>query len=103
MTVDLIREPKNFSGIENVFRIKGVLDLAHHIQKRVAQLVAHVFGARYADTVLSRKRTSELPNKHGGLIGNQSILSQILRRVQIQDRPDVKQTAGGVAVVTRLE
>ena len=50
--VDLVGESKNFSGIENVFRIKRALDLAHDIQERVAELFSHVLRARDADSVL---------------------------------------------------
>src|SRR5256885_845153 len=50
--VDLVCEPKNFSGIKNILRVEGAFDLPHHVQQRVAKLVAHVFGAGDADAVL---------------------------------------------------
>ena len=75
VVVDLVGEAKNFPGIENVFGIKGALDFAHHIEQRVAELVAHVFGARNSDSVLGRNRTLELAHERGSLIGDQSEFS----------------------------
>ena len=52
MIVDLVGEPENFPGIKNIFWIERALDFAHDVEKRVAKLIAHVFGARDPDTVL---------------------------------------------------
>src|ERR1700731_561695 len=49
--VDLVSEPENFPGIENVFWVERALDLAHDIQKRVSELITHVFRARDPDSV----------------------------------------------------
>ena len=54
MIVDLVGEAENFSWIENIFWIECALDLAHDIEQRVAKLIAHVLGARDADSVLGR-------------------------------------------------
>ena len=56
MIIDLVPAVvEDFSGIENVFRIECMFDCAHHFEQLVAQLFAHVFRARDADSVLSRK------------------------------------------------
>src|SRR3989442_15938483 len=52
MIVDLVGEAENFSGIENIFRIEGAFDFPHHIEERIAKLLAHVLCARNADSVL---------------------------------------------------
>src|SRR5437763_3240781 len=46
---------KNFSWIENAFRIERSLDLAHYSEQLIAELLAHVFRARDANTVLGGK------------------------------------------------
>src|SRR5207253_8440315 len=46
MIVDPVGESKNFSGVENVFWIERLLDFAHDVEKRIAELVAHIFRAR---------------------------------------------------------
>src|SRR5205809_5107226 len=46
---------ENFSWIENVFRIERSLDLAHYAEQLISELIAHVFRARDANTVLGRK------------------------------------------------
>src|SRR5438309_2325546 len=55
--VDLVGEPENFSGIENVFRVERALDFAHDIEERVTELLAHVFRARDPDSVFDCART----------------------------------------------
>ena len=69
-TAPTLIDLENFSGIENVFRVEGSFDLAQYVEQLVAELIAHVFGARDADAVLGRERTFELPHKRGGLIGD---------------------------------
>jgi len=59
---------ENLSGIENVFRIERAFDFAHHAEQLIAELLAHVFSARRADSVLGRKRAFELPDERGSLI-----------------------------------
>ena len=46
---------KNFSRIENIFWIERSLDLTHYPEQLIAELVAHVFRARDADTMLGGK------------------------------------------------
>src|ERR1700736_370708 len=101
--VDLVGEPENFSGIENIFWIERALDLAHDIQERIAELLAHVFRAGDPDSVFGRERTFELSNERGSLIGHEPELSQIVRAVEVENGTDMQQTARGMAVVTRLE
>src|SRR5262249_6119095 len=103
MIVDPVDKSKNLSRIENVFWIERALDFAHDVEECVAELVTHVFGARDANAMLGRDRTLELSNERGSPIGNKPILSQIRRRVKIEDRSHVKQTARGVTVVARLQ
>src|SRR5206468_8577230 len=97
--VDLVGESENLSGIENIFRIERALDLAHDVEERVAELVAHVFRACYSDPVLGRNRTFELADEGGGLIGHQPKFSQIVCAMEIENGPDVEQTARGVSVI----
>ena len=64
MIVDL--EPavvENFPGIKKIFRIEELLDLPHHAEQFVPDLLRHVFGPRHADTVLGRERSFELPDE----------------------------------------
>src|SRR5205823_461491 len=49
--VDLVGESENFSGIENVFWVERFLDLAHDVEERVSELIAHVFRPRDPDPV----------------------------------------------------
>ena len=51
------RDPhlKNFSRIENAFWVERSLDLAHYSEQLIAELLAHVFRARDANTVLGGK------------------------------------------------
>src|SRR4029077_14925925 len=74
--VDLVCESENLSRIENVSRIERAFDLAHDVEQRVAELVAHVFGARDADAMLGRDRAFELPDERGSLVRDEPILSQ---------------------------
>ena len=50
--VDLVGEPKDFSGIENIFWIERALDFAHDVEERVPELLAHVLRARDSDAML---------------------------------------------------
>src|SRR6185312_12473525 len=43
---------KNFSRVENILGIERAFDFAHHLQQLIAKLVAHIFGARDAHTML---------------------------------------------------
>src|SRR5580704_3910649 len=52
-SVSAIRE--NFSWIKNVFRVANSLDLAHYSEQLIAELLAHVFRACDAHTVLGGK------------------------------------------------
>src|SRR5438067_600259 len=43
---------ENFPWIENVFRIEHAFDLAHNLQQLITELLAHVFSACDANSVL---------------------------------------------------
>src|SRR3989442_1316630 len=43
---------ENFSGVKDVFRIKRILDFAHHAQQFVPKLLTHIFRPRDTDAVL---------------------------------------------------
>src|SRR5262249_9652106 len=104
MIVDLVvTVAENFPRIENVLWIKCALDLAQDFKQLVAELVAHVFGARDADTVLGGERTLELSHQRGGLISDLPEFFQIGCTVQIEHRPDMQQSAGSMSVVTCLQ
>src|SRR2546421_9155832 len=103
MVVDPIGKAKNFSRIENIPRIERLLDLALDVEQRVAELIAHVFSAGDADAMLGRKRAFELANQRGGLIGHQPEFSQIFGGMKIKRRPNMEQSAGGMAVIARFE
>ena len=59
---------ENFSRVKNVFWIERAFDFAHHSEQLVTELLAHVFGAGDADTVLGGKRTLKPSHQRGGLI-----------------------------------
>src|SRR5207248_2579486 len=101
--VDLVSETENLSGIKNIFRIERAFDLAHDVKQRVAELIAHVFGAGNPDAVLGRDRTFELPDERRSLIGNQSIFSQIVGCVKIENGSNVQQAARGMTVIARFQ
>src|SRR5260370_29335791 len=103
MIIDLVGEAENFSRIENIFRSEGAFDFPHHIEERIAKLLAHVLGARDADSVLGGERSFELPDEGGSLIGYQPELSQIVRTMEIENGPDMEQTARGMSVVARFQ
>ena len=94
---------ENFPRIKKVLRIECALDLAHDFKQLVAELVAHVFGARDADAVLGGERAFELSHQRGGLIGDLPEFFQIGGTVQIEHRTHVKQSARGVSVITRFQ
>src|SRR6266404_9793827 len=54
---------EDFAGIKNVFRIERVFNFAHDAEQLIAQLLAHVFGARDTDSVLGGKRAFELSDE----------------------------------------
>ena len=69
MIVDLVPTvAENFPRIKNVLRIECAFDLAQDFEQLVAELVAHILGARDADAVLGGERTFELTHQRGGLI-----------------------------------
>src|SRR6476646_11978112 len=110
MAVDFVMMPvrlgpigENFARIENVFRIESAFDLAHDSEQLLAELVVHVFGACDADAMLGRKRTFELPDKRGGLIGNLPEFLQIGCAVQIEHWTNMEQSTGGMPVVAGLQ
>ena len=104
MVVDLVATvAEKFPRIKNVLRIECALNLAQDFEELVAELIAHVFGARDADTVLGGERTFELPHQRRGLISDLPEFFQIGRPMQIEHRPDMQQSAGSMAVVTRLQ
>ena len=94
---------ENFPAVEDVLRIEHALDLAQDPEQVVAELIVHVLGARDADAVLGGERPFELSHQCGGLIGNLPEFFQVARGMQIENRAHVKQSAGGVPVVTRLQ
>src|ERR1051325_11563475 len=99
MVVDLVTTvAENFPRIETVLRIKCVLNLAQDFEQFVAELVAHVFSARDADSMLGGERPFKLPYERGGLISDLPEFFQIGCAMQIEHRPDMQQSAGGVAV-----
>ena len=75
---------ENFPWIKNVLRIERIFDCAHHFKQLIPNLLAHVFGARDTDAMLSRKRAFELPNQRGGLIGHLPKFFQISRVMKIK-------------------
>src|SRR5947208_15820229 len=94
MIVDLMTTvAENFSRIENVLRIECTLDLAQDFKQFVAELVAHVFGARDADPVLGGERTFELPHQRGGLIGDLPEFSHVGSATSNEHRTDMAQRA----------
>src|SRR5439155_3393436 len=104
MIVDLVPAiAEDFSRIKNVFRIERIFDFAHYVEQLVPELFAHVFSACDADAVLGGKRTFELPHQRRSLIGYLPKLFQIGRAMQIENRPNVEQSACGVPVVACLQ
>src|SRR6267378_8484880 len=53
---------ENFSWIHPPTRIEHVFDLAHQFEQFVAELGAHIFGARNPNAMLGRERSLELLN-----------------------------------------
>src|SRR5437764_9067402 len=94
---------ENFPWIKNVFRIERMFDFAHHPEQLTAELLAHVFSAGDAHTVLGGERTFELAHQRGGLIGDLSKFFQIGPAMEIENGPDVEQYAGGMAEIARLQ
>src|SRR6266511_6319425 len=94
---------ENFPWIKNVFWIEGPLNLSHDAEQLVSELLAHVFGARDADAVLSRERTLELPHQRRRLIGDLPEFFQIGRAMEIENGANMEQSAGGVTIITRLQ
>src|SRR5437762_7394387 len=77
---------EDFSRIENIPGIERAFDFAHHLQQLIAKLVAHIFGARDANAVLSGERTFELTDQRGGFVCDLPEFFQIGGAVHIEHR-----------------
>src|SRR5439155_26187911 len=104
MIVDLVPAiAEDFSRIENVFRIERIFDFAHYFEQLIPDLLAHIFSARDANAVLSGERPFELPHERGRLICYLPEFFRIGRAMEIENRPNVEQSACSVPVITRFE
>jgi len=101
----LLRDPylENFPRIENILGIERAFDFAHHLQQLIAKLVAHIFGARDAHTMLGRKRTFELTHQRGSLVCNLPEFFEIGGGVHIEHRSHMQKSTGGMPVIARRQ
>src|SRR5438874_567398 len=90
---------ENFSRVENIFGIERAFDFAHHLQQLIAKLVAHIFGARDADSVLGGERTFELTHQRGSFICDLPEFFQIGGAVQIEHRSHMQKSTSGKPVI----
>src|SRR5207248_465475 len=93
----------DFSGIEEIMRIKGRFDFGHDVQKVFAELFAHEFGASDAKSMLTGQRAFELKHKRGNFIGKLAEFLDVLFRTKIKHGPNVKKTCSGVAIIGGFE
>src|SRR5207248_3030458 len=102
--VDLkIAGAENFPRVHPVARIENAFDLTHCSEQLVAQLFAHVFRARDADTVLGRERTFELFHQSGGLVRDLAKFFQIFGAMKIKYRSNMQKSARGMTIVGSLK
>src|SRR2546421_335278 len=93
-----IASAENLSRIHPVARIENMFDLPHRSEQFLAQLLAHVFGAGDADTMLGRQRTFELFHQRRGLVRDLAKFFQIFRAMKIEHRPDMQKPARGMTI-----
>ena len=94
---------ENFSRVKNIFGIERSFDFAHHFQQLIAKLVAHIFGARDANAVLSGQRTFELTHQRGSFVCDLPEFFQIGGAVHIEHRSHMQKSAGGMPVIARRQ
>src|SRR5262245_26166149 len=102
--VDVVAAVGNdFAGIEKVVGIESRFDFGHNAEQTFTNLLRHVFRSRDTDAMLAGEGAIELLNQRGELVAQLAEFFDIVVRVQIQNRANVEESGGSVAVVGSLK
>ena len=88
----------DLAGVEEASRVKSLFHLVEDAHHRLAKHRFVKFRSNNAVAVFSRVRSFVFPHHGKGFFGDGSHLLDVLARLHIQDRPDMKASFGGVRI-----